>query len=246
MACLRALNLPARYVSGYIRTYPLPGRPRLVGADASHAWVSVYCPGAGWLDVDPTNNLVPSDGHVTLAWGRDYGDVSPLRGLILGGRQHTLKVGVDLEPLSITVRWPNNCSVARRGRCVRCVKSLISYPSSNDNEFLTWSIGLTRNGRSMNTLTALQRAYGCRCNSAVFFLNSHCLRCDTPLGYEPELGQVISLSAGDEPGTWLLAGPNVPTRTQRSIDVARIWRRQRLATGSYQWRNPLRGASHVA
>ena len=99
VACLRALNLPARYVSGYIRTYPLPGRPRLVGADASHAWVSVYCPGAGWLDVDPTNNLVPSDGHVTLAWGRDYGDVSPLRGLILGGRHHTLKVGVDLEPL---------------------------------------------------------------------------------------------------------------------------------------------------
>ena len=99
VACLRALNLPARYVSGYIRTYPLPGRPRLVGADASHAWVSVYCPGAGWLDVDPTNNLVPSDGHVTLAWGRDYGDVSPLRGLILGGRHHRLKVGVDLEPL---------------------------------------------------------------------------------------------------------------------------------------------------
>ena len=99
VACLRSLNLPARYVSGYIRTYPLPGRPRLVGADASHAWVSVYCPGAGWLDVDPTNNLVPSDGHVTLAWGRDYGDVSPLRGLILGGRHHTLKVGVDLEPL---------------------------------------------------------------------------------------------------------------------------------------------------
>ncbi|HYI97606.1 MAG TPA: transglutaminase family protein [Bryobacteraceae bacterium] len=99
VACLRSLNLPARYVSGYIRTYPAPGRPRLVGADASHAWVSVYCPGGGWLDVDPTNNIVPSDGHVTLAWGRDYGDVSPLRGLILGGRHHTLKVGVDLEPL---------------------------------------------------------------------------------------------------------------------------------------------------
>jgi len=99
VACLRALHLPARYVSGYVRTYPLPGRPRLVGADASHAWLSVYCPGAGWLDVDPTNNLVPSDGHVTVAWGRDYGDVSPLRGLILGGRHHTLKVGVDLEPL---------------------------------------------------------------------------------------------------------------------------------------------------
>jgi transglutaminase-like putative cysteine protease len=99
IACLRSLNLPARYVSGYLRTYPPPGKPRLVGADASHAWVSAYCPGIGWLDVDPTNNLVPSNGHVTLAWGRDYGDVSPLRGLILGGGAHTLKVGVDMEPL---------------------------------------------------------------------------------------------------------------------------------------------------
>jgi transglutaminase-like putative cysteine protease len=98
IACLRSLNLPARYVSGYLRTYPPPGRPRLVGADASHAWVSAYCPGSGWLDVDPTNNVVPSDGHVTLAWGRDYGDVSPLRGLVLGGGDHTLKVGVDMEP----------------------------------------------------------------------------------------------------------------------------------------------------
>jgi transglutaminase-like putative cysteine protease len=99
IACLRSLNLAARYVSGYLRTYPPPGQPRLVGADASHAWVSAYCPGIGWLDVDPTNNLVPSDGHVTLAWGRDYGDVSPLRGLILGGGAHSLKVGVDMEPI---------------------------------------------------------------------------------------------------------------------------------------------------
>jgi transglutaminase-like putative cysteine protease len=99
LACLRSLGLPARYVSGYLRTYPPPGRPRLVGADASHAWVSVYCPGIGWLDADPTNNMVPSDSHVTLAWGRDYGDVSPLRGLILGGREHTLKVAVDMLPL---------------------------------------------------------------------------------------------------------------------------------------------------
>ena len=99
IACLRSLNLAARYVSGYLRTYPPPGRPRLVGADASHAWVSVYCPGSGWLDLDPTNNLVVSHSHVTLAWGRDYGDVSPLRGLILGGRDHTLKVGVDMEPI---------------------------------------------------------------------------------------------------------------------------------------------------
>ena len=99
IACLRSLNLAARYVSGYLRTYPPPGQPRLVGADVSHAWVSAYCPGMGWLDLDPTNNVVPSNGHVTLAWGRDYGDVSPLRGLILGGGAHTLKVGVDMEPL---------------------------------------------------------------------------------------------------------------------------------------------------
>jgi transglutaminase-like putative cysteine protease len=97
IACLRSLNLAARYVSGYLRTYPPPGQARLVGADASHAWVSAYCPGTGWLDLDPTNNLVPSNGHVTLAWGRDYGDVSPLRGLILGGGVHALTVAVDME-----------------------------------------------------------------------------------------------------------------------------------------------------
>jgi len=99
IACLRSLNLAARYVSGYLRTYPPPGKPRLIGADASHAWVSAYCPGIGWMDVDPTNNVVPSDGHVTLAWGRDYGDVSPLRGLVHGGGANTLKVAVDMEPV---------------------------------------------------------------------------------------------------------------------------------------------------
>ncbi len=99
IACLRSINLSARYVSGYLRTHPPPGKPRLVGADASHAWVSAYCPGAGWLDVDPTNNVAPSDGHVTVAWGRDFGDVSPLHGLILGGGVHTLKVAVDLEAI---------------------------------------------------------------------------------------------------------------------------------------------------
>jgi transglutaminase-like putative cysteine protease len=99
IACLRSLGLPAKYVSGYLRTYPPPGRARLIGADASHAWVSVYCPGTGWLDVDPTNNLIPSESHVTLAWGRDYGDVSPVRGVILGGRDHKLEVGVDMEAL---------------------------------------------------------------------------------------------------------------------------------------------------
>lgn len=99
IACLRSLGLAARYVSGYLRTYPPPGKPRLIGADASHAWVSAYCPGLGWLDVDPTNNVVPTDGHVTLAWGRDYGDVSPLRGLVLGGGAAKLRVSVDMEPV---------------------------------------------------------------------------------------------------------------------------------------------------
>ena len=99
IACLRSIRLSARYVSGYLRTYPPPGRPRLIGADASHAWVSAFCRSQGWIDVDPTNDVAPSDGHVTLAWGRDYGDVSPLRGLILGGGGHSLKVEVDIEPL---------------------------------------------------------------------------------------------------------------------------------------------------
>lgn len=99
IACLRSLGLPARYISGYLRTYAPPGRPRLIGADASHTWVSVYCPGAGWLEVDPTNNVVPSQGHVTLAWGRDYSDVSPVRGVILGGRDHELEVAVDMAPV---------------------------------------------------------------------------------------------------------------------------------------------------
>jgi transglutaminase-like putative cysteine protease len=100
IACLRSIKLAARYVSGYLRTYPPAGKPRLIGADASHAWVSAYCRGAGWLDMDPTNDVAPTDGHVTVAWGRDYGDVSPLRGLILGGGGHTLQVEVDMEPIT--------------------------------------------------------------------------------------------------------------------------------------------------
>jgi transglutaminase-like putative cysteine protease len=99
IACLRSLGLPARYVSGYLETKPPAGRPRLAGADASHAWVSVYNPGAGWIDVDPTNNLVPASRHVTLAWGRDFSDVSPIRGVILGGGEHTLRVAVDMAAL---------------------------------------------------------------------------------------------------------------------------------------------------
>jgi transglutaminase-like putative cysteine protease len=96
IACLRSRGVAARYVSGYLETLPPPGRPRLLGADASHAWLDVYCPPAGWVHVDPTNNLLPSGTHVTLAWGRDYGDISPLHGVILGGGQHSLAVHVDV------------------------------------------------------------------------------------------------------------------------------------------------------
>ena len=99
IACMRSLGLPARYISGYLRTLPPPGRPRLVGADASHAWCSAWCPGAGWVDFDPTNNCVPKDGHITVAWGRDYSDVSPIHGVLLGGAKHTLDVGVDVMPI---------------------------------------------------------------------------------------------------------------------------------------------------
>lgn len=100
IACMRSLGLPARYVSGYLRTIPPPGRPRLAGADASHAWVSVWCPVLEWVDFDPTNNCMPSDGHITVAWGRDYGDVSPVYGVLLGGAHHTLDVGVDVVPVA--------------------------------------------------------------------------------------------------------------------------------------------------
>jgi len=99
IACLRALGLPARYVSGYLETQPPPGRQKLVGSDASHAWVSFFCPGIGWIDVDPTNNNFPSMQHITLGWGRDYSDVSPLRGVILGAGKHNLKVSVDVTSL---------------------------------------------------------------------------------------------------------------------------------------------------
>ncbi|MEM8781712.1 MAG: transglutaminase family protein [Planctomycetota bacterium] len=98
IACLRTLGLPARYVSGYLRTEPPPGQPRLIGADASHAWVSVYCTGMGWLDLDPTNDCVVDTDHVTVAWGRDYGDVTPVKGLIVGGGQHTVEARVDIVP----------------------------------------------------------------------------------------------------------------------------------------------------
>ena len=98
IGCLRACGLPARYVSGYILTKPPPGRARLVSADASHAWVSAYCPPLGWVDIDPTNNCLVEDEHVTLSWGRDFSDVTPLRGVILGGDDQELKVGVTVTP----------------------------------------------------------------------------------------------------------------------------------------------------
>lgn len=99
IACLRSLGLAARYVSGYLLTDPPPGQPRLIGADASHAWVSVYCPVHGWIDLDPTNDVIAGVRHVTLAWGRDYGDVTPLRGVLLGGAEHQLFVGVSVVPI---------------------------------------------------------------------------------------------------------------------------------------------------
>jgi transglutaminase-like putative cysteine protease len=99
IGCLRTLGLAARYVSGYILTTPPPGRPRLIGADASHAWVSVHCGDAGWLDLDPTNDCVVEDEHITLAWGRDFGDVSPMRGVTLGGGEQRLTVRVTVTPL---------------------------------------------------------------------------------------------------------------------------------------------------
>jgi transglutaminase-like putative cysteine protease len=96
VGCLRALGLAARYVSGYLETTAPPGMDRLVGADASHAWVSVYVPGNGWIDVDPTNNLLVTDRHITVAWGRDYSDVSPVRGVVVGSGTHSLHVAVDV------------------------------------------------------------------------------------------------------------------------------------------------------
>jgi transglutaminase-like putative cysteine protease len=98
IACFRSLGLAARYVSGYASTKPPPGKERLLGADASHAWVSLFCGEAGWVDLDPTNDQIPGERHVLLAWGRDYDDVSPLKGVILGGGQHTVKVAVDVIP----------------------------------------------------------------------------------------------------------------------------------------------------
>jgi len=100
IGCLRSQGLAARYVSGYIETIAAPGEAKLVGADASHAWFSVYIPEQGWLDFDPTNNLLPNTQHITLGWGRDYGDITPLKGVIFGGQNHELDVSVQVECLN--------------------------------------------------------------------------------------------------------------------------------------------------
>jgi transglutaminase-like putative cysteine protease len=100
IACLRSLGLPARYVSGYLRTHPSQGKPRLAGADASHAWFSAFCPNTGWVDFDPTNNLLPTEEHITVAYGRDFSDVSPITGILVGGGSHQVKVGVEVQEIA--------------------------------------------------------------------------------------------------------------------------------------------------
>jgi len=99
LACLRAFGLAARYVSGYLVTHHAPDEKTLIGADASHAWISVQLPGGEWLDLDPTNDVVPTDRHIVIAVGRDFGDVTPMRGVLLGGGRHELIVGVDVSPV---------------------------------------------------------------------------------------------------------------------------------------------------
>lgn len=98
IGCLRSMGIPARYVSGYIETLPKPGEEKLVGADATHAWVAAFCPGEGWIEFDPTNDLLAGNQHIVTAFGRDYADVAPLRGVIFGGGQSpVLSVSVDVS-----------------------------------------------------------------------------------------------------------------------------------------------------
>lgn len=100
ISCLRSLGLSTRYVSGYLETLPPPGKPRMVGADASHAWFSIFIPEFGWVDLDPTNNKIAEDSHITVAWGRDYGDVTPVKGVVMGGGSHQLSVAVDVAAIN--------------------------------------------------------------------------------------------------------------------------------------------------
>ena len=97
LACLRSQGLAARYMSGYIETLPAPGKEKLTGTDASHAWCAIFVPGLGWVDFDPTNNLIPQEQHVVLGWGRDFSDVTPLKGVFFGDGRHTLSVAVDMQ-----------------------------------------------------------------------------------------------------------------------------------------------------
>jgi transglutaminase-like putative cysteine protease len=99
LAALRTLGIPARYVSGYLLTRPPPGRPKLRGTDASHAWLSVWAPETGWVDFDPTNGLMPEGEHITVAYGRDYEDICPISGVLLGGGDQRMAVAVDVDPI---------------------------------------------------------------------------------------------------------------------------------------------------
>ena len=100
LAAVRALGVPARYVSGYLLTRPPEGQEKMIGADASHAWVGLWCPVAGWGGFDPTNDVIPGLEHVTCAWGRDYGDVGPVAGVVLGGGGHSIAIAVDVDPVA--------------------------------------------------------------------------------------------------------------------------------------------------
>jgi len=97
IACVRSAGLPARYVSGYIETISPAGVQKLIGVDASHAWFSVYIPQAGWVDLDPTNDMLAADQHITVGWGRDYADIAPMKGIILSSGAHGLSVSVDVK-----------------------------------------------------------------------------------------------------------------------------------------------------
>jgi len=97
IACIRSVGLPARYVSGYIETAAPEGKEKLFGVDASHAWFSIYIPNTGWIDFDPTNNIIPSQQHITIGWGRDYADITPLKGVIVSSGKHKLSVSVDVR-----------------------------------------------------------------------------------------------------------------------------------------------------